>query len=195
MRNYGIIIILILTTSIFKPSYTGSSNFTFEYTMVEDANNKQSLLNYHKFTHSLAVRESSDNYLAYNKYGYTGKYQFGKAAMHDVGIYVNATVFLNDPYLQEYAMLNYLRLNEKRLGVLIEQYKGKTIKNIKITKSGLLAGAHLGGSNGVKRFLLSGGKIDRKDANGTMISHYIRAFSDFTFDLETIEINKLTFKP
>ncbi len=70
------------------------------------------------------------------------------------------------------------------------KYLGRTINGIEITISGLVAGAHLKGIGGVKKFLK--GK-DNADAYGTMISEYIEKFggydlsdSDITINLESI---------
>jgi len=60
-----------------------------------------------------------------------------------------------------------------------EHYIGTTINGIKITRSGLLAGMHLGGLGSVKVFLLTNGKSDRHDINGTRISDYIKEFSTY----------------
>ncbi|MCK9417553.1 peptidoglycan-binding protein LysM, partial [Candidatus Dojkabacteria bacterium] len=58
-------------------------------------------------------------------------------------------------------------------------YVGKTINDIEITWSGLLAAAHLGGQKHVKDFLKSNGKKDFADANGVEISVYLKEFSGY----------------
>ena len=129
---------------------------------------------------AIGWRESGRaKYKAYNKYGYRGKYQFGRAALKDIGIKVKWKEFRNDTALQEYAMCEYLLLNRNRLSRYIDKYEGKFIRGIRITEFGILAGAHLGGAVGVKRFLYSNGRKDRRDANGTKISDYIRDFGNY----------------
>ena len=61
----------------------------------------------------------------------------------------------------------------------LTKYIGKTVNGTHITESGLLAGAHLVGPGGVKRFLTSNGRDDVKDANGTPVSSYIKKFAGY----------------
>jgi hypothetical protein len=58
-------------------------------------------------------------------------------------------------------------------------YLGDTINGIPVTKSGLLAGAHLGGAFGVMLWLDSGGKTNKKDLFGTTIQDYIEKFQGY----------------
>lgn len=44
---------------------------------------------------------------------------------------------------------------------------------LKVTKAGVLGGAHLGGAGSVKVFLNTGGKVNPKDKNGVHISEYM----------------------
>ena len=56
---------------------------------------------------------------------------------------------------------------------------GKVIDGVKITESGILAAAHLGGSGSVKRFLNSIGEKKCRDDYGTSIKTYMRDFGGF----------------
>lgn len=138
-----------------------------------------------QFLTDLGANESSNNWKIYNKYGYIGEWQLGKAALKDVGYkHILFNDFKKNPYIfpryhQVIAVKRLINLNQKRLEPYFEKYIGDTIKGVEITKSGLLAGAHLGGSGGVKRFLDSNGRIDRKDALGTTISRYIEEFKNY----------------
>lgn len=144
---------------------------------------------YQIYADAIGWRESGRRkYKAHNKYGYNGKYQFGRAALKDIGIKVKWKEFRKDTALQEYAMCQYLLLNRKRLSRYIDKYEGKSIKGIKITECGILAGAHLGGAGGVKRFLHSNGRRDRRDANGTKISDYVRAFGGYRVSWDKINV-------
>ena len=60
------------------------------------------------------------------------------------------------------------------------KYIGCTINGVKITKSGLLAAAHLSGAGNVKSFL-NGGIDDFKDGNGTKLTTYLKEFSNYNF--------------
>ena len=135
-----------------------------------------------KLTSAIGQRESSNNYSAENPFGYIGKYQFGAAALIDLG-YVKAgttnstlndstnwtnkngvsskEAFLADQNAQENAMFNLLEINYKRL-----------LKSEKITTNdssdkvaGLLAASHLVGSGNADKF-------DKKDGNGVKASTY-----------------------
>jgi len=66
------------------------------------------------------------------------------------------------------------------------KYLGKTINGIEITISGLVAGAHLKGLGGVRKFLK--GK-DNADAYGTKISEYIEKFGGYDLSDSDITIN------
>ena len=58
-------------------------------------------------------------------------------------------------------------------------YIGKTINGVKITESGLLAGAHLLGAGGLSAYLKSDGKAKAIDRSGTHVSKYLEQFADY----------------
>jgi len=82
---------------------------------------------------------------------------------------------------QDQAMKQLLKNNKEYLGDYIDKWVGKTKKGIKITKSGLLAGAHLLGPSNVKKFLDEG--LITKDANGTPITEYIKKFGGYSVNI------------
>ena len=55
----------------------------------------------------------------------------------------------------------------------------KVINGIKITESGLLAAAHLGGASSVKTYLRSNGKNGFRDGFGTSLKSYIKKFNGY----------------
>lgn len=169
----------------------GSTHAVVEIVYSFDKNNlteKEIKFGYQSYVNAIGWRESGKRkYKAYNKYGYKGKYQFGNAALKDIGIKVKWKEFRNDTTLQEYAMREYLLLNRGRLSRYINKYEGKFVRGIRITECGILAGAHLGGAGGVKRFLYSNGRRDRKDANGTKISDYVRDFGSYQVNWDKIK--------
>ena len=71
---------------------------------------------------------------------------------------------------------------------------GKDIKGVPITKGGLLAGMHLGGSGGVKIYLASNGTVDSKDMYGTKISDYIKEFSIYHLENKNDSLKHLVIK-
>ena len=66
---------------------------------------------------------------------------------------------MNDPSIQEKAFEANLSRNKWVLRRDIKRFVGKTIAGVKVTESGILAAAHLGGPGNVKKFLRSYGRI------------------------------------
>jgi hypothetical protein len=130
------------------------------------------------FKEALAFKESQGNYFIINTLGYLGKYQFGIGTLQLMGVY-NATLFLNDPVLQEQAFHTNIARNKWILRKDIERFVGKNIGGIEITESGILAGAHLAGAGNVKRYLRSWGAFDVADSYGTNIAKYMKKFSGY----------------
>ena len=130
------------------------------------------------FREALAFKESQGKYRKINTLGYIGKYQFGVETLKSVGIH-DSTHFLNSPKLQEKAFVALLSKNKWQLKDEIEKYRGKVIGGVKVTESGLLAAAHLGGVGSVKKFLKSNGKYVSKDQYGSSIKSYMKQFGGY----------------
>lgn len=130
------------------------------------------------FCYDLGFSESSGNYRAVNRLGYLGKYQFGRSTLRWVGIY-NTSRFLNSPLLQEEAFKALISKNKWVLRDYIDEFDGQTINGVKITESGLVAAAHLGGAGNVKKFLDSKGTVVFKDGNHVPITRYMKRFVDY----------------
>ncbi|GGW42973.1 hypothetical protein [Arenibacter certesii] len=133
---------------------------------------------YNGFKEALAFKESQGNYFTTNAFGYLGKYQFGIGTLELLGVY-NATLFLNDPILQEKVFQTNLSRNKWILRRDIKRFVGKKINGQEITESGILAAAHLAGAGNVKKYLRSYGKSDVNDSFGTTVSYYIKRFSGY----------------
>ena len=147
---------------------------------------RDSINQYHKdeldrYLDAIGFRESGNRYNITNTLGYMGKYQFGKATLKGLGYNVSRKEFLNNPDLQEEAMLSLLNHNKKKLQTYIDIYDGKTINGIYITESGILAAAHLGGQGSVRRYFKNGKVF--KDAYGTKITSYMNQFSGYDINL------------
>ena len=135
-----------------------------------------------KLIEAIGKRESNGNYTAENQFGYLGKYQFGAAALIDLG-YVkegttnanlgdsnrwtgkdgipSKTAFLNSNTIQESSMFSLLDINYKRLlkrGVITTNDSTEKV-------AGFLAASHLVGSGNADKF-------DKKDGNGVKASTY-----------------------
>lgn len=139
-----------------------------------------------KFAEVLGYQESGNNYAirtpALGRYQFTfdhGAYIAGKLGLSDFDI----NEFLSTPGMQDeffYAHIkdidDFIKQNNLNL------YEGKTVigknkfkESNKINRFGLYAGAHLGGKEGLRKFLQKG--IDASDSNGTYISDYVSKFS------------------
>ena len=130
------------------------------------------------FKEAIAFKESQGQFKLINSLGYMGKYQFGVSALQTIGINNTAT-FLNSPRLQEQAFLVLLSKNKWELREEIQRYDGKIVSGIRITESGILAAAHLGGAGSVKKFLRSNGTRYIKDGFGTSLKSYMKKFGGY----------------
>jgi hypothetical protein len=195
-RIYIIVTLTVLTALSF-----GMTDSKKEYPSVNDiettiANGERSLLrkqfikdsieDYHRFElehflNAIGHRESTNRYDVVNKWGYMGRYQFGKSTLKGLGYDVSKNEFLSNPELQEEAMLSLLKHNKEKLQKYIDVFDGKTINGIYITESGILAAAHLGGQGSVKRYFRNGKVF--KDGNGTRITSYMDKFSGYDIAL------------
>lgn len=147
-----------------------------------------------------------------NSLGYIGFFQFGEAALIDLGYYkhwdnnsdktkandwtgswvghngVNSlSDFLKSPAKQIQIIGEWIDLLCKRLrNRSFNEYYGKIINGIEITESGAIAGAHLVGEGGLGSFLgVPGfkGNYKESDGNKVHISKYIDMFNHY--DLES----------
>ena len=130
------------------------------------------------FKQAIAIRESQGQYKLVNSFGYMGKYQFGMSALRSIGI-KDRNHFLNNPRLQEKAFKALLSINKAQLEDEIEKFEGKVINGVKITESGILAAAHLGGAGSVKGYLNSNGRRKFKDGFGTSMKSYFKKFGGY----------------
>lgn len=150
------------------------------------------------YNDALGMREGGGGYGAINKYGYMGKYQFGKGALTDLGYIDKRTGqwtgkngvnsqqdFINNHAAQDAANTDFAKLNWQRLNanpikydangkpVYAKDMVGQTIGGQTISESGLMGAAHLGGAASVTDWLKSGGKNVAMDANGVPITNYM----------------------
>lgn len=134
------------------------------------------------FLTDIGFRESGNRYDITNKWGYMGRYQFGKSTLKGLGFEVSKSEFLSNPQLQDSAMMALLLHNKEKLQKYIDVYDGQTVNGMLITESGILAAAHLGGQGSVKRYFKHG-KVFR-DGNGTKITSYMNKFSGYDIKLK-----------
>ena len=134
-----------------------------------------------RFLSDIGFRESGNRYDITNKWGYMGRYQFGKSTLKGLGFDVSKNEFLSNPQLQDSAMMALLNHNKEKLQRNIDLFDGETIDGMYISESGILAAAHLGGQGSVKRYFRNG-KVFR-DGNGTKITSYMDKFSGYDIKL------------
>ena len=186
MKKILIILALLSVSFTMKaPSLTDIySNERYFYALQEyDKQQKEQELK--KFLFHLSLRESSDNWKIYNDSGYMGKYQFGSGTLRTIGIHgITFKKFKSNPWvfteeLQEKAIRLLVDHNYEILEYYILKYEGVKINNVTITKSGIIAAAHIAGAYGVKRFLEGSGEYDPNDAYGTHLSDYLQEFDNY----------------
>ena len=173
MRTFFLLFILFIV-----PTNNPTSQQPIKFKIVEEK--KQEVVEIKgmdEFLFAMGYQESGNRYFIVNRYGYMGKYQFGKSTLKTLKIKVTKEAFLNSPDLQEYAMQKLLLYNKKKLQTYIDRFDGKKINGILVTESGLLAAAHLGGAGSVRKWFRNG-KV-RKDGNGVKITTYMQRFSGY----------------
>ena len=141
-----------------------------------------------EYLDTIAYHESRNNphivkYSSNKTPMYIGKYQFSKIALKDVGLNIDMIEFDKDSDIwnedeQDDAMKKLLKNNWHYLRNY-HKYEGSIINGFKITKAGMLAGAHLTGQSRVKAFLSSNGKKDEADGNGIKTSTYMKRFANY----------------
>jgi len=178
--------LFVSSTCIAPPLTKANSDYLIkEYIYQKEQKIKQQ--EFKQFLELLAYKESRGNWRVYNKYGYIGKWQMGKAALKATGFgYITFSEFKTNPNifpenLQEIAVCKLISLNLLRLTETILAYEGKIVGDVLITKSGIIAAAHLGGVRGVEMYLNSDGHINKRDVFGTSILDYLKEFSMFKF--------------
>ena len=147
----------------------------------EPVNIKLNTKSHNDFLNALGHQESGNRYNIVNRFGYMGKYQFGKSTLKTIKIKTSKKEFLNNPEIQEEAMRRLLAYNKKKLQKYIDEYDGKIVHGILVTESGILAAAHLGGAGSVKKWFRTG-KV-RKDGNGVKITSYMTRFGGYTLNI------------
>ncbi|HEY0091789.1 MAG TPA: peptidoglycan-binding protein LysM, partial [Flavobacterium sp.] len=130
------------------------------------------------YKEAIGFKESQGKYNSINTFGCLGKYQFALPTLKSIGIH-DSLAFLRSPRLQEKAFVALLSKNKWELKDEIDKYCGKVVGGIKITESGILAAAHLGGVGSVKKFFKSGGKRSIRDGYGTSLQNFMKKFGGY----------------
>lgn len=202
----GLFLLIFSTIFIVVPKFKKgySNNIKSENANIENVENIKSLIDNNneavrlekreeaitKFLNKLSIKESSGNWKAINRYGYIGKYQFGGAALKDLGVYstINANKFRQNPWifppdLQDTLAIKLMHINKRYLKKHLAKYRNRKINGILINDASVLAAAHLVGMGNMRRFFESNGKLVARDGNGIAATSYMKAFQDIEFIL------------
>ncbi|WP_320814445.1 peptidoglycan-binding protein LysM [Flavobacterium sp.] len=193
----GLIVLVVLVSSGFSsfkiervPGFHVNENEEINYSVqnvdeLDDVDEKVSSVEipyvgktFIGFRQALAFKESRGILNMVNPYGYMGKYQFGRSTLRAVGVY-DFQEFLQNAAWQDKAFKALIAINKWELRKEIKKYNGRVINGIKITESGLVAAAHLGGAGSVKKYLRSNGRNGFKDGFGTSLKSYMKKFGGY----------------
>jgi hypothetical protein len=141
------------------------------------------------FKKSLGISESGGKY-DNDLHEYWGKYQFGEARRKDIEQMLGLPHLTRaefTPEMQErFFTVHVQDIENKIYNAGLDKYfntpiQGKSNSRVaQINKYGLIAGAHLGGFEGLKKHFSSNGVYDPADSFGTHISDYIAKFSSIS---------------
>ncbi len=147
------------------------------------------------FLIALKLAESGGNYQAVNTLNFLGAYQFGEAALIDLGyvrrdsdVYDNdfgggwtgkngirsIQGFLQNEREQDRAAQKWMRVMWSYIEYHdIDGYAWGTVGGTQLTTSGMLAASHLLGAGALKEYIESDGQLDLRDPYGMPLSAYI----------------------
>ncbi len=152
------------------------------------------------FLVALRMMESGGDYQAVNTLNFLGAYQFGEAALIDLG-YVrqdedpydnnysggwtdkngidSATEFLGSKSVQDKAAVAWVKLMWHYIeSENLHRHAWTEIGGVELTPSGMLAATHLLGTGALEEFITSGGKSDPRDPYGMPVSSYMVRMAD-----------------
>lgn len=137
---------------------------------------------------ALKMSESGGNWTAQNnevgaggQRGHYGRAQFGQARLQEAaaaGAIPQGTTpqqFMRSPELQKAAEnWHFNDIDQFIAGNGLNRAIGASINGIPVTIEGLRNVAHLGGKEGLAKFIASGGRYNPADSNGTSLMDYLR---------------------
>ena len=194
--NFKIFLIYFFAVFFLNSSDLTTSNLNLEYSVESKDNSNLNYLpipytvrDFVGFKNFLGFFESGSDYDKINRFGYIGKYQFGKGTLKMYGV-TNLVNYKNNPELQEKIFLMNVMRNKWILRREISWYSNRYLGGVYVSESGIIAAAHLSGPGNVKKYLRShcDASLNKKDANGTSISDYMRIFRDY--DIEDIPFER-----
>jgi hypothetical protein len=193
-QNIAILLLLAFISSSFIGKFNHSKNIRYlknkhksvEKFYINKIHNlerkveeyEEDVIEYVNFRENLALSESGGNIHIINPIGARYKYQFMPSTMMKLGVnpYNKLSEKKQDILFNQWALLISKRLEDQ-----IDEYVGTYVfDTIPITRSGIIATAHLGGIYGTKKFLTSGGEYNPDDGY-TKLSDYMYKFRDYDF--------------
>ena len=169
--------------------------------VVHSASAIRSRQSFEAFFVTLRNMESGGDYRAVNTLNFIGAYQFGEAALVDLGyvrrdrdLYDNdfgggftgkdgirsVRDFLNNPPVQDKAARAWMKVMWRYIeGERLHRYAWTKVGGVTLTPSGMLGATHLLGTGGLRDFIRSGGSSKVRDPYGTPISRYVKKLAEF----------------
>ena len=190
LNNLKISFIFFLTIFFFdSPDFPAPNNSSVYTVKIEFKSSFKyipipfTVKDYVGFKNFLGFFESGSNYNKVNRFGYMGKYQFGKETLKMYGVR-NLSDYKSNPALQEEVFLMNVMRNKWILRREISWYSDRYLNSIYVSQSGIIAAAHLSGPGNVKKYLRShcDPELNKRDANGTSISDYMNIFKDYNLE-------------
>jgi len=130
--------------------------------------------------------ESSGDTGAYrrneNGNAYGGLVQMGEARLKDynnatgAGLTPESYRMMTEEAQREVENWHFRDINQRINSEGLDEYIGQTINGTRITRDSIVAMSHLGGFNGAKKYLESGGEQNPSDELGTSLSDYASKF-------------------
>lgn len=172
-----IILLQILSLKCYAP--IDITKAAYKYRVVE-VNVEVLDLELERFLNHLGKKESGNAWNVVNHLNMMGKFQISPIALKDIKYTGTYEEFLNDSILQKECAVKILKKNKKYLKEYLK-YVDKEVNGTKITLSGLLAGAWLGGHRSVKRFINE--NYNAIDSNSMTVVNYIKEFNGYNFKI------------
>ncbi|WP_296423849.1 hypothetical protein [Yoonia sp.] len=157
--------------------------------------------NFGAFLIALKMMESGGDYQIVNSLNFIGAYQFGEAALIDLGYVsrdrdpydnnfsggwtgkngINSTnQFLNAPAVQDDAAVEWMHVMWGYIeDQQIDSYAWTEVGAMELTPSGMLAAAHLLGAGSLAQYIKSDGRADLRDPYGMPLSNYIEKLNGY----------------
>lgn len=179
------VFLMLVYPACFAPSTLNQSERieNYKFLLIKEMKQKQ----FELFVENLGLRESNNQWWIVNTIGCIGKWQFSQGTLKTLGYgNITANKFKRDisifpEELQKKVLMSLFKFNETILEDYMN-YIGKVIDGIEITKSGILAAAHLGGAGSVRMYLLTNGRINNHDLNNTSIKNYLSEFGGYDIE-------------